>query len=1426
MVEDSLQSFADDDTLEDPIDISQNATNNNVNNSTINNLDDNEGLTNAFENENLMRNHGNVLTEDLTSPRSYTSQSTYKRQQSFSTGNIDFTTADRRIDNLNTIILTEQQDFANNHSHDIMDNEYNMTDNESSKNKSAKPNFTLGTETFNAPHSTIVRKLTDAINNTNSENTDLEGGSKFRTQFTLKRTTSPINMTSGSNHASETRNITNNHKLSQPFPLQRVVSDINNDAFRLPAAKSLLKLNSTLPTSTPTISHSISKEDMSNDHLHMKKSIQSISINNGTDDSVGESANINIKIKKNQTTVKLPSESQIINSSIQTPRPKIIPSKNKTDFFAAKLADATNEKTSKEDDQEENFVYEDLMLDQDKVQSKKGITKSKHQSDEKEDERMKTQQVNENLTSNQTLKTGTSDAQQASAANTSISSAMNNISQGSNNISLGKNLTNQPSVIIDPSRLLISNKRSINSMSPSNFFENGKVFDKSMSNEVNNGNITLHSLDAPVAFTTASNPNNNEEISGNIKFLNVENTPSNFSSLSNRPSNLMNNRNNLGNVTSQSVYNGQKPEIESIVDLHQTLPPRPSLANLSTTSSNNNLSQYKKMMQNNARHSSMTVGILPVRQQNKSNMLQQDRLEPMNNQTANQSNATSNFVNTNDFYNDMLDYSSPSKKVTGRVFRDKSNRSSMIEELQEDQSDFMIPTTPSFVFESGKNDTSKRTTIHDTLEETELNKKFNSSDVPVLAFENNKSKQSRHNSTIGSPTDQIAFSSKVKRPSFAKQAEIKSTASSLKRFIGKGDDDFIEHEEENTGPFSSNFNNHLKNIMSESTSDWDETSNRNKNAAPSLSTMTAATNEATMHETKKGPQNTNDPRNDIFKSPLGKQFSAFETNSSHHHFGLDDDFDEDDFDERSSFYYHPRKNSQSNMTRIPTVSSSSNNARKMKSQKKAISNNKNIKSLHSSTDDNFLYGNSINAMRLYDQENEQSLRNHFSGTDMKLHHTNKTGDRDDSTTNADNMDDDNFHTVGRDTARNSKNEGAGKNSRHFLWGENEISFDDENEYHPLTSENNRHTYYYDSIHDFSPVKNSNGANNNKKMNLMPQFGNNYYPPHEYYNNGNAFRLNSNYKKRSIWSKIKLFICWLFLFSCLIMLGVGIGAYIVSSKELSEFDIAEMSNSIITQDEILFDITAFAHNPSLFSISIQEVNIDIFAESKYSQDTENTDLAGYSDDDDLLTILLGSVYELETPLLFQSNIFWRYFSISKSSMKLKNPAKSALLSGSSLKKVNKFDELYTESVYFADDKLLSKNFVTNAEKTTVTLNPSDFLPSRSDVSTPTTSETLSKSSVSYSATKTTSSGVSDSFTTTVSAEPSKTPPVPPPRNDKKFKQWKEISKYEFTLIIKGAAYYNVPFIKSQRSVPIQHQIIVNKGKVRKNSGDTFSNSMSA
>ena len=1281
-----------------------------------------------------------------------------------------------------------------------------------------RPSFILGSgsdynvdtiASNNNTHFSNIRKLTDALN----QNTDASN-SKLKTHFKLKRTMSPEFPLNQGNAKPDADNV-----VSRPFPIQRAASDIHNDHLRVPQAVSTSRLkNINLQTSTPMVANAASKDDFNTIN---KKSIQNLNSNNTSDDSNIDSS-LNLKIKKHQTVIKLPSESQIItnnnnsanavnndnnqgsmitninsntSNSLQTPRIKNLSSMNKTDYFAAKLADATLEKTNRQDDQEENFVYEDLMLDNDKGNN--GVSQpSKTNNNDSDDTKPHDDKV---------------------SAKQSSKSVING-----NQVPSGKNLTNQPSVIIDPTRLMINNQKSISSMSTS---INEKLGEHKMKNE-----------STPI-LSGSEDANQKTSLDTNLQSFNNTNKASNLSSISNRPGNLLNNRNNI--ISHNGLLKNDEDNNITTSSITPDAPQqflRPSMMNLSTASSNNNLSQYKKMMQNNARHSSVTVGVLP---QNRS-LLKNNSLISRGNEAITPI-APSPSLNSNDLnsgysantYNDILDYSSPTRNKplsdqlgyqspVNRKFRNKSNRNSVIQEENTDAGSYnqnsILPGFNNGNFLS-LHDLDKQKMNFDggNLQETEISSKYSSNLLPVLPFENatmgHRGKVSRTSSVIDESND---LKRQIKSElDYSHVNTHKNGDETI--FVDEDADKSSELNVEDEGNLlSSNFNNHLKKIMSGSKQSSAElknehvtengniinnksnrlsskTSNPQSDHYSTKSILTMTTNDQQkrlsngdnnffngsqrtklQHAHKKSQSthkggkemdmdeydNSSKKSNQILNSPIemvskktsikpglfdaasGRHSNAINNFSNIHHFGLDDDYDEEDFDERSSFYYRypPRRNS-TNMSKTMTYTSTgaSNFGRKMRSNK------------GHSYDDRKVFSDQLLSPGFEDMDTDH-IKEVYFGESQKL--KSKKATQNDATLT--------------DEGNKFKDPGS-----QYTWGNNDMSYNDISDHQNFLGQgktedgsefmslavndeterlhdDGKNFFYYDSIHDFYPNKNGNPDKKNPKNMDFNQYTE-FYSPHDYYANNNKNMvpmymgkyMDSSKKPKTIWEKIKRFLLLLFWTLALIMIGVGLGALLVSSTELQEFSVLDMYNGIVTQDEIIFDMSCIAHNPTLFNVYVEKSNLDIFAESEY--------LTGGNDDSDgdnetRETILLGSVYGFETEMVFKTGIFWRHFDIARTSIKLKNPGMT--------------DELLT-----ADNQVFEDQNVSNGKLRTT------LQPTATSVST----ETL------------------------------------PSRKETKLKKWKDICKYEFTLIVKGVAYYEAPMRKGQKSLPVQYQVVVNKGK---------------
>lgn len=162
-----------------------------------------------------------------------------------------------------------------------------------------------------------------------------------------------------------------------------------------------------------------------------------------------------------------------------------------------------------------------------------------------------------------------------------------------------------------------------------------------------------------------------------------------------------------------------------------------------------------------------------------------------------------------------------------------------------------------------------------------------------------------------------------------------------------------------------------------------------------------------------------------------------------------------------------------------------------------------------------------------------------------------------------------------------------------------------------------------------------------------------------------------YTKKSNWSKFKTFVYFAFVVISLLTLGFISGFLLATNKELHDLNITIIDNVLASTDELVFDITVSAFNPGFFTISVQDVAMDIFAKTSHLR---------LDDDDDYgssyQTIRLGTVYSLETPLQFQGGFFNRNYDVSLSSVKLLHPGATGDDQNNGGEDTEKYDKRHT------------------------------------------------------------------------------------------------------------------------------------------------------
>ncbi|RKP30200.1 hypothetical protein METBISCDRAFT_27629 [Metschnikowia bicuspidata] len=118
---------------------------------------------------------------------------------------------------------------------------------------------------------------------------------------------------------------------------------------------------------------------------------------------------------------------------------------------------------------------------------------------------------------------------------------------------------------------------------------------------------------------------------------------------------------------------------------------------------------------------------------------------------------------------------------------------------------------------------------------------------------------------------------------------------------------------------------------------------------------------------------------------------------------------------------------------------------------------------------------------------------------------------------------------------------------------------------------------------------------------------------------------------------------------IVMVGFALGFLLASTRDLTNVSIVSIENELVSQDELVFSVVVEALNPGWFSIFMRDLELDIFAKSGY--------LGGDATRATVETVLLGSVLNFESAILFEGNLFHRGRSQQTGEIKLVGPGKN-------------------------------------------------------------------------------------------------------------------------------------------------------------------------
>lgn len=188
------------------------------------------------------------------------------------------------------------------------------------------------------------------------------------------------------------------------------------------------------------------------------------------------------------------------------------------------------------------------------------------------------------------------------------------------------------------------------------------------------------------------------------------------------------------------------------------------------------------------------------------------------------------------------------------------------------------------------------------------------------------------------------------------------------------------------------------------------------------------------------------------------------------------------------------------------------------------------------------------------------------------------------------------------------------------------------------------------------------------------------------------------REHNIWSGIPFIMAIVCLMFVVLMVGA---AALSTSQPLRDVKVVNITNVLVSKQELIFDLVVEAYNPNALAVSVNDVEISVFAQSPFVRDPESsqknsisssrtealsiseielsksvheeheleqTSVDGrwppwspgsgtrddYPEDEDSTTLLLGRVARLDSTLTFESRFFNRSVSTSRGELRVIKP----------------------------------------------------------------------------------------------------------------------------------------------------------------------------
>lgn len=204
--------------------------------------------------------------------------------------------------------------------------------------------------------------------------------------------------------------------------------------------------------------------------------------------------------------------------------------------------------------------------------------------------------------------------------------------------------------------------------------------------------------------------------------------------------------------------------------------------------------------------------------------------------------------------------------------------------------------------------------------------------------------------------------------------------------------------------------------------------------------------------------------------------------------------------------------------------------------------------------------------------------------------------------------------------------------------------------------------------------------------LIPRYDRNGRSRHRRPQSASLRQLEHNELRRRGW--IGRFAgCIIAIITVLMVVTGTVGFMFATSKPLQDVKVLNMTDVLVSQQEIMLDLVVQAINPNVIGVTIQTMDVNLFAKSSYVRDDKDKDKnkersllqhgldasglpwpsvprkgidegtdpdPNLPDQEDRQTMLLGRIFQFDSALTFDGSPFQRHPAISKGGLRLAKP----------------------------------------------------------------------------------------------------------------------------------------------------------------------------